>query len=438
MRDAAGRVIGASKIARDITERRKAEAAVKESEEWLRAIFEASRDGLIVEDHGTVRYVNTAYARILGYDAPAELLGRPLSEFLPPEEAERLAGYASARARGENRPTFYEFKGKRKDGSLVQIEATVSTCVIAGSQYITTAIRDITDRKLDEIEREKINLLLLDTSRRAGMAEVATSVLHNVGNVLNSVNISCSVISDSVRKSRIGTVAKTAELLQEHAGDLPTFFASNPVGRGLPGFVAKLAQRLGQEQALVLAETQALSENIEHIREIVSVQQDYAKNIVGVRETLAVGVLVEDALRMNSAALVRHRVELIREFSDLPEVLLEKHKVLQILVNLIRNAKHALVDSEQTNRQLTIRIGANNDHVAVSVADNGVGISPENLTRIFTHGFTTKKGGHGFGLHNGVLAAQQMGGRLSVQSDGLGCGATFTLELPRNGEGETL
>jgi C4-dicarboxylate-specific signal transduction histidine kinase len=140
---------------------------------------------------------------------------------------------------------------------------------------------------------------------------------------------------------------------------------------------------------------------------------------------------------MNSAALIRHRVELIREFTDTPALRLEKHKVLQILVNLIRNAKHALVDSEQTNRQLTVRVGANNGHVAISVSDNGVGISPENLTRVFTHGFTTKAAGHGFGLHNGVLAAQQMGGSLRVQSDGVGCGATFTLELPRVPEGAT-
>jgi len=131
-------------------QRKQAEAALRESEEWLRAVFEASRDGLIVEDQGTVRYVNTAYARILGYDTPAELLDRPLSELLPPEEAERLAGYGKARVHGENPPTFYEFKGKRKDGSLVEVEATVSTCMIAGRQYITTAIRDITDRKQAE------------------------------------------------------------------------------------------------------------------------------------------------------------------------------------------------------------------------------------------------------------------------------------------------
>jgi C4-dicarboxylate-specific signal transduction histidine kinase len=133
---------------------------------------------------------------------------------------------------------------------------------------------------------------------------------------------------------------------------------------------------------------------------------------------------------MNEAALTRHHVEVVREYEDVPPVCLEKHKVLQILLNLVSNAKYAISDNGRELKQLKVRVSRDSDRVLVSLADNGVGISPENMTRIFAYGFTTKKNGHGFGLHSGVLAAKEMGGQLRAMSDGLGKGATFTLELP--------
>ena len=91
----------------------------------------------------------------------------------------------------------------------------------------------------------------------------------------------------------------------------------------------------------------------------------------------------------------------------------EKHKILQILVNLLRNAKYACQDSERADKRLTVRVANGEGRIKISVIDNGVGIPPENLTRIFNHGFTTRKDGHGFGLHSGALAAKEMGGSLT-------------------------
>jgi signal transduction histidine kinase len=140
--------------------------------------------------------------------------------------------------------------------------------------------------------------------------------------------------------------------------------------------------------------------------------------------------LLEDSMRMNAGALSRHRVEVVREFEDVPPLNLEKHKLLQILVNLLRNAQHACQDSERADKRLTVRVANGEGRIRISVIDNGVGIPPENLMRIFNHGFTTRKDGHGFGLHSGALAAREMGGSLTVHSDGPGHGAAFTLELP--------
>jgi C4-dicarboxylate-specific signal transduction histidine kinase len=261
------------------------------------------------------------------------------------------------------------------------------------------------------------------------MAEVATSVLHNVGNVLNSVNVSISLIAEKVRQSKVSSLAKVVALLQSHETDLPGFFANNLQGKQLPSYLASLATRLTQEQEKVLSEIAALSANIQHIKEVVSMQQSTAKT-VGLTETLPVVDMVEDALRLNLGSLDRHSVKLVREYAPVPPIPVEKHKVLQILVNLIRNAKHACDDSGRDDKQITLCVASSDDTVKISVEDNGVGIVPENLTRIFGHGFTTRKEGHGFGLHSGALAAKELGGSLKAFSEGPGQGAIFTLELP--------
>jgi len=161
----------------------------------------------------------------------------------------------------------------------------------------------------------------------------------------------------------------------------------------------------------------------------VAMQQNYAR-LGGVADVISVASLVEDSLRLNEGAMMRHGIVLRREFEDVPTIVVDKHRVLQILVNLIRNAKHACEAANGDEKVVTVRISASTVGVRIAVQDNGVGIAPENLTRIFNHGFTTKKDGHGFGLHSGALTAREIGGDLRAESMGLGRGAVFTLDLP--------
>jgi signal transduction histidine kinase/HPt (histidine-containing phosphotransfer) domain-containing protein len=295
---------------------------------------------------------------------------------------------------------------------------------------------EIAERKNAEAEMERMHSRLMDASRQAGMAEVATNVIHNVGNVLNSVNISHSVISEKVRKSKIASLAKTVALFEEHEKDLAVYLTADPTGQKMPKFLGKLAERLSQEQEGILEELDLLGRNIGHIKGIIAAQQSYAR-AGGVRETLLMSTLVENALQIDGTTLARNRIEIVRKYGEVPPVSLEKHKVMQILVNLVSNAKHALIDSGRDDKRLVVRTACEDGDVIVSVSDNGVGITEENLTRIFVHGFTTKKDGHGFGLHSGVLAAREMGGSLTVHSAGTGTGATFTLRLPLSQKEQT-
>lgn len=277
---------------------------------------------------------------------------------------------------------------------------------------------------------------LVEMSRAAGMAEVATGVLHNVGNVLNSVNVSCNLIMNQVRESRVVNIAKVADLMATQSGDhLGQFLTEDPRGQQIPAYLISLSPVLKEEQELILKETEALHQRIEHIKEIVMMQQTYGR-VSGVVETIAPKQLMEDTLKLNAESLVHHGIIIIRRYQDVPSITMDKHQVLQILLNLINNAKQACTGIDR-DKIITLRIFASRNHcLSFQVSDNGIGILPENLNRIFQHGFTTRKSGHGFGLHSGAIAAKGMGGSLKVQSDGLNTGSTFTLELPYDAGGK--
>jgi signal transduction histidine kinase len=291
--------------------------------------------------------------------------------------------------------------------------------------------REIQERIETQSKLEETHKQLLQVSRQAGMAEVATGVLHNVGNVLNSVSVSATVVCDRLRQSEVNDLHCAAAMLDGKNGELGQFLTADPKGKLLPEYLVKASKLLVSERDELVGEMAGVVQHIEHIKEIVAMQQSYAK-VFGLMEPVPPTALVQDALRMNAAALERHGVRVIQQFDEnAPPVLVDRHKALQILINLLRNAKYALDEQAPPERRLEIHVSQlTAGNVAITVRDNGIGIAPENLTRIFGHGFTTKKDGHGFGLHSGALAAKQMNGSLSVHSDGPGQGATFTLELP--------
>jgi signal transduction histidine kinase len=279
-------------------------------------------------------------------------------------------------------------------------------------------------------ELKQAQTVLLETSRLAGIAEMATGVLHNLGNALNSVNTTVNLTTDRVQKSKITALGKVVQLLEEQHGRLAEFFSTDPRGQQLPGYLAHLSGHLLAERTELLHELEALQQNVDHIKQIVAAQQSYA-HVSGLTETVPAAELVEYGLRISEASLHRHDVAVVREFLPAPPVKVERQKVLQILVNLIRNAKEAINAGGRPDKRLVVgvRVSAAG-RVQIYVTDNGVGIAPENLTRVFAFGYTTKKAGHGFGLHSSANVAKEMGGSLVAQSDGPGQGATFVLELP--------
>ncbi len=353
----------------------------------------------------------------------------------------KMAVNTAERIAAGDRNFEIEVTTKDETGQLLQALKTMSFAVRNAEESLikqaselaqsnTTLQNEVVERKNAEAELKAAQEKLIETAHRAGMAEVAADVLHNVGNILNSINVSTTVIREKVTNSELANLEKVASIINEHTDDLGTFLTEHPQGKHIPVYLTEVSKCLTDEQTVIIDKLKVLTENIQHIKDIVSMQQEYAK-VSGVEVQTSLSGLAEDAIQINSAGLERHGTRLIREFEELGDVEIDKQRVLQILVNLISNAKYALSDSNKEEKLLTIRIYKHCEaRFRIEVADNSVGISEDNLVKIFSHGFTTKERGHGFGLHSCALASKEMGGSLTVHSDGVGQGATFTLELP--------
>ncbi len=290
---------------------------------------------------------------------------------------------------------------------------------------------DELERRVEERTRElkQAQARLVDTARAVGMAEVAASVLHNVGNVLTSAIINLQTMSATVAASRVGRLKQAADLLEEHHEDLADFLTRDPRGSRLSSYFSALANEFLRNHASLQSDMEAMGKHLEHIRAIVRVQQNYARDTL-MPEECELHQLVEDALSIQLPALRRHGITITRELATLPKVHLDKHKVLQILINLISNAKNAMSGQAEGQRNLHVRLEAAGSMARIQVVDNGMGIAPELRHQLFSQGFTTREGGHGLGLHSSALAAKMLGGRLTLESEGPGKGATATLELP--------
>ncbi len=286
---------------------------------------------------------------------------------------------------------------------------------------------DVSEQVSQEERRLALQEQLREASRHAGMAEVATGVLHSVGNVLNSLGISASLVMAGLRNSRVGNIERVAGLLAEHSNRLADFMESDARGREIPAYLAQLGEHLVAENRGLQAEVQTVVRHVEHIGKIVAAQQTHARR-GGVTEEVDVAELIDNSIGLIFAGNTDITVN--RDYAPIARVMLDRHKLLQILSNLLSNARRALRDSSSGRRILTVRVRSIEDSLEVDVEDSGVGISADVLKRLFEFGFTTKSDGHGFGLHASANLAKELGGDLGAHSEGRDRGARFTLRLP--------
>jgi NO-binding membrane sensor protein with MHYT domain/two-component sensor histidine kinase len=347
----------------------------------------------------------------------------------PEDQSIMFDAIDSAMAEGKDVCEF-RFRVLTPAGTCIHLEAHARIfCDAAGKpERILGVSWDVTDEVQQEERRRELQSQLRDASRDAGMAEVATGVLHSVGNVLNSLGVSASLMQSQLRDSRVGNVQKIATLLNEQGAGLGRFFESDERGKQMPPYLAQLGENLTAENQRLQTEAAGIAAHVGHIRTIVAAQQTYARR-GGVTEQVEVAELLDSAAAIHFADMTDATIK--REYEPAPPMTLDRHKLIQILGNLLSNARHALKASSEGRRQLTLRIRRPDaGSIAIEVQDSGVGIRPDVLQRLFEFGFTTRKDGHGFGLHTSSILAKELAGDLVAHSDGPGQGARFVLRLP--------
>jgi two-component system sensor kinase FixL len=458
-------------------------AISEQNERQLDAVFESATAAICSFDRaGRLLVHNGAFAAMVAAsDARPPRPPRPgdaLAELLDPAQHARWQPHIAAVLAGGGPATFEEPPAAGQDGPYR--ETALQPIVVHGQVAGVTAFcRDITARKRAEAEMARLHRELVRVSRRAGMASVAGEVLHNAGNVLNSAGVSVSMLERHVHNLKTGHLSKAVALIEEHAGDLATFVRDDPTGQRLLELLRGLAEHFQQQQRQLAAELTSLRDSTDHLTRVIHAQQGHARSL-GVIETVSVAELVDAVLDLQAATWVQLGIAVEREIPALPPLNIDRHKVLEILVNLVSNARHALRDSGRSDKRLRIRAeavdadagsadaaGAGSadaadagsadaadagsadatgagtgagaadaaasqgaQRVRIHIEDNGAGIAPEVSDRLFRLGFTTKPDGSGIGLHSSANTAQQLGGALWFRSNGPGQGAVFTLELP--------
>ena len=405
---------------------------LRDSERKLSSLIASTDDPIVSMDiQGRVLTANAAALRIF-----QKRFGRPLEmgqHLVNPADPSLMTLWRPRMKQVLQGHTLHFEEEQELDDSRIALDIRINPILGDGGKVegFTLVARDITHRKEAEARLGEMHRTLLDVSRQAGMAEISTGVIHNVGNTLNSVNVSTGLLAELLDRSRVSGLERAAQLLQKHLPDLGTFLTTDPKGKRLPEYFLGLSAQLVKEHEALTREVRALTASVDHIKAIINMQQQQAK-AVGTIEQIQVPQLIDEALRLHAISLERLGISVQREYAEVPPIHADRHKLLQILVNLLTNARHALVESARQDRRLTIRVqmASGGQRLLIEVADNGAGIAPEHLPRLFTQGFTTKVTGHGFGLHISALTATEMKGHLRGTSLGPGLGATFSLELP--------
>lgn len=406
-----------------------------ESEARLQAAFNFSLHPMIVTDaRGTIQSASESVKSVFGWD-PEEIVGQSVTILMPVpfrkvHDDKVAAHFASGRETLIGKPR--ELEAVRRDGTTFPCMVTLWKAPLPGrdSYLLMAIITDITDQKANEAKIAELNRQVVVAARQAGKAEIATNVLHNVGNVLSSVNVASSLIRETLKSGCYEDMSRVSHLVTTHSERLDRFISEDPRGQHLPLFLVKLFNQLRYHRDDMERELLSLEKSIEHINAIVESQQQYARGISRVIEPTDVSEIVADAVRISEASLTHHGIAVEVYSRPMPMVLLDEQKFLHVMVNLIGNARHACMESPTHEKWVKIWVEHEDDHVSVKVQDNGVGIDPAVIKQIFNHGFTTRKGGHGFGLHSVALAIEESCGKIEVYSAGPGRGATFLISMP--------
>jgi len=268
---------------------------------------------------------------------------------------------------------------------------------------------------------------LRESSHQAGMAEIATNILHSVGNVVNSLGIASATIRRDLKALRLEQLAQATALIRANRKCLMTFLTEDIRGQHLPDYLTALSAQLSSNVQTLHAELDTADALLEQLQDIVSAQHTHAR-AGGQREPVDLKELLDATITGQDLGL--SHIQLERHYEELPLVTTDRHKLVLILVNIINNARDAVLASTAQPGRIAVHLRREGDEAIICIEDSGVGMLPETLPRIWRFGFTTKSNGQGFDLHNSANAAREIGATVAAHSDGPNKGSRFTVRLP--------
>ena len=374
-----GKIITVQGIMRDITDRKRAEEALRESEIRFRSVAQSANDAIISADSfGNITFWNKAAQKMFGYTGE-EVLGQPFTLLMPERYRDAYrSGMERLRSTGESYLVgkTVELSGLRKDGSEFPFELSLASWEVGGEAFYTSIIRDLTERK-------KMEEQLILTDRLASIGELASGIAHELNNPLTSVIGFSELllnqdVSDDVKED-LKVINREAQRTAGIVGNLLTFARKRPPAKQLL--------------------------DINNIIQMVLELRAYEQRVNNI--------------------LVNTRLA-----PDLPEIMADGFQLQQVFLNIVINAEQFMIEAHGRDT-LTITTERVGDIVRASFADDGSGITKENLGHLFDPFFTTKEVGKGTGLGlsicHGIIT--EHGGRIYAKSK-LGKGATFVVELP--------
>jgi PAS domain S-box-containing protein len=384
VRDASNTVTGYIGAITDITERRRTEQVIRERDELLTAIFDASRDGIVVEQNEHIAYVNSAFVKLLGYSDERDLLGRPVTVFQAPEQKEQLAEYSKQRLQGRPTPGVYPFRGVRKDGASIELEASVSTAPIAGRPSIMGLFRDLT-------ERRQLQVQLMQSQKMEALGRLARGIAHDFNNLLTVILGYVELLETN---QNLESADKECILEIEHAG-------------------RRAASLTGQ--LLAFSRRHMLSPVVLSVNEVISSLTSMLRRVIG-----------ED-------------IELVTTLdADLRSIRADRGQLEQVLLNLAVNARDAMptggkLTIETSNLQLLESPPGSElspgSFALIQISDTGPGLDGSTTVRLFEPFFDARGSSLGLGLAIVYGVVKQAGGHIEADSDGQH-GTTFRIYWP--------
>ncbi len=345
-----------------------------------------------------------------------------------PEDQEYVR--ANGGAWGKPRTSLsLQYRIIRADGTIRHLQSIASSTEEHNGSYDCMAgiTLDVTDRVFAQQREYGLQQKLRESSHQAGMAEIATDVLHSVGNVVNSLGVSYATLRRDLKALRLEQLQQAASLILANRATLAGFLTEDARGRHLPDYLPALSAQFSSQVQAMQSELEATDKLLEHLRDIVSAQQVRAQ-VGGHREPVDLKELLDITLIAQELEL--SHVQVLRNYEDVPRVTTDRHKLLLILVNLLNNARDAVLASAVQPGRIVVHLERDEDHAVIIIEDSGVGMSAEVLQRLWRFGYTTKPKGQGFDLHNSANAAREIGATIEAQSDGPDKGSRFTVRLP--------